>query len=54
MEPLIRGLNSENQNIRENSVFLLIDIGDERAVKPLTKYLNANTRAQPEIQENKT
>lgn len=54
VEPLIRGLSNENKNIRENSVFLLIEIGDERAVEPLIKYLKTNIRAQPEIQENKT
>jgi HEAT repeat protein len=54
VEPLIRGLSSENKNIRENSVFLLIEIGDERAVEPLIKYLKTNIRAQPKIQENKT
>jgi HEAT repeat protein len=54
VEPLIKGLNDENGNVRENCVLLLIKIGDEKALEPLIKHLEANTAIQPEIQENKT
>jgi HEAT repeat protein len=47
-------LSNENKNIRENSLFLLIEIGEKRAVEPPIKYMKTNTETKPGIQENKT
>jgi bilin biosynthesis protein len=54
VEPLIRGLGSENSIVRESSVLLLIEIGDGRAVEPLIKYLKTNTGVKPETPGNMT